>query len=560
MATHATTYTGILSSAASSISIGYAIVPNTDGQFVVATTANRASYGRSRGVAITAASGVNAAFEFRVAGILSAADSGVGTGTAGDWVRVKADGSLERTATVSAGNDVIGRCPHTTGDVQIMPGVWDNNNTGASAFTAPTGTGFMTTTSGAMDAASLAFPLTVPKGGTGASSLPAGLIQGNGTGALTSITTSAAVAALISDKTGTGAMVFANTPSLVTPVIGAATGTSAALSSFVSIGASPASSGALRLSDENIVRVGASNRRAFYFTGTLLNIGGDSGFADTVIDATTSHTLAVGGTTKVWITSAGLRLADSAGGQYLTIAVPDLAADRTLNVPTLTGPETIAVLDLAQTLTNKTVSGPSFTASSFLAVGAGTLASAGDMRTPTGARTLIAGRNSADTADITYVGKDVADVLYLGTDSLFTASKQAVGINAYTTTGGSIALGIGATTYLYLTGGDIECWAPIAGSNTASLPFRFKRASVTITGNTTLTAAQYECPFIDLDGSPAGAFDVVCPDTAGATFNFKNNSGQTATIKKSGGTGFTIANGATAWAHHDGTDYESRTT
>jgi len=43
-------------------------------------------------------------------------------------------------------------------------------------------------------------------------------------------TTSAELAATISDETGTGALVFANTPTLVTPAIGAATGTSLVLS------------------------------------------------------------------------------------------------------------------------------------------------------------------------------------------------------------------------------------------------------------------------------------------------------------------------------------------
>jgi hypothetical protein len=50
------------------------------------------------------------------------------------------------------------------------------------------------------------------------------------TGVVTALTTSAGIAANISDETGTGALVFANTPTLVTPVLGAATGTSVVLS------------------------------------------------------------------------------------------------------------------------------------------------------------------------------------------------------------------------------------------------------------------------------------------------------------------------------------------
>ena len=55
--------------------------------------------------------------------------------------------------------------------------------------------------------------LTVASGGTGASTL-SGLLLGNGTSAITGITTSAAVAAAISDETGSGSLVFATSPAL----------------------------------------------------------------------------------------------------------------------------------------------------------------------------------------------------------------------------------------------------------------------------------------------------------------------------------------------------------
>jgi hypothetical protein len=128
VATHSTVWSGVMSTAVSAIAVAYAVVRDTDGKYRVATTANRASYGRSRGIAITAASTANPAFEYQVAGVLSEAVSGIGTGAAGDWVRVTAAGALERTATVSSGDDVIGRCPTTTAEVQVNPGVWDSDN------------------------------------------------------------------------------------------------------------------------------------------------------------------------------------------------------------------------------------------------------------------------------------------------------------------------------------------------------------------------------------------------------------------------------------------------
>lgn len=62
--------------------------------------------------------------------------------------------------------------------------------------------------------------LPVANGGTGITSLGAGVATFLGT------PSSANLAAAVTDETGSGALVFANTPTLVTPVIGAATGTS----------------------------------------------------------------------------------------------------------------------------------------------------------------------------------------------------------------------------------------------------------------------------------------------------------------------------------------------
>jgi hypothetical protein len=66
--------------------------------------------------------------------------------------------------------------------------------------------------------------LPVANGGTGITSLGAGIADFLGT------PSSANLLAAVTDETGTGALVFANTPTLVTPVIGAATGTSLGLS------------------------------------------------------------------------------------------------------------------------------------------------------------------------------------------------------------------------------------------------------------------------------------------------------------------------------------------
>lgn len=118
MATHSTVWTGILSNAATAVAVNYAVVKNSSDQFVVATSANRASYGRANGVAITAASTTNPAFEYQVAGVLYGV---VGTGSA-SWVRVSSTGTLERFTPASAGTDDIIGYANANGDVQLCPG------------------------------------------------------------------------------------------------------------------------------------------------------------------------------------------------------------------------------------------------------------------------------------------------------------------------------------------------------------------------------------------------------------------------------------------------------
>jgi hypothetical protein len=492
MATHATTWFGVLSEAAGTLSVGYAVVENDDGQFVVATSANRTLYGRSWGVAITAADSSVPSFEYQVAGVLHADVTGIASGTEGDWVIVNASGQLERDATPDAGEDVIGRCLNDEGDIQIMPGTWDSSNVvggggGGVTFAgdlsgnstsqtvekvkgttittaggalavgavlrttavgtadwgavnladtdavtgtlptanqaaqsmggdcsgttaactvakvngttittaggalavgavlrttaagtadwgavnladtdavtgslpignlgAPTGTGLATVTSGAWDAAS--------------SSVAAGFLTWAAT------PSSANLASLVTDETGTGALFFAGGN------FGAATGTSAAVSSFWSTGASPATTGAGRMSNNTYIyaldSTGLVDIRLIGLTNTnTVVVGGINADINMVTNA--GHTLTFGGdshgfysasTSSLWaqITSSALtlqtgvllKLADSTGGQFYTFSPSNLAADRTITLPLLTGNDTMVTEAHAATLTNKTLTSP----------------------------------------------------------------------------------------------------------------------------------------------------------------------------------------------------------
>lgn len=157
MATHSTVWTGILSTASSSMSVGYAVVKNGD-VYLPATSANRTSYGRATGIAITAADSTNRAFEIQVAGVVPNSITGLGTGSA-TWVIVSSTGTLERDDTPDSGEDIVGKCL-ATGDLVLSPGVWDSTNYTTAAGTVPTGTGFRHVTSGTEDGAAAKVDLT----------------------------------------------------------------------------------------------------------------------------------------------------------------------------------------------------------------------------------------------------------------------------------------------------------------------------------------------------------------------------------------------------------------
>jgi hypothetical protein len=215
-----------LSGATGPVVAGYALVSNGT-RYVVATSANRASYGRAEGVAITSGDNDDTQIEIQSAGTIPNSITGLGAGTA-TWVIVGATGALERDASPDSGDDVIGKC-NARGDLFVAPGVWDETNTiGGSAYTAPTGTGFARITSGSQDAAASAVNLA-----GGATHVTGTLPIGNG---------------------GTGATSFTADQVVVGHATALTTATNVkAGSGYVSIGATPATTGGLRLANNTFV-------------------------------------------------------------------------------------------------------------------------------------------------------------------------------------------------------------------------------------------------------------------------------------------------------------------
>lgn len=168
-----------VSGTAATGSVADVLLPDaTTGLYVKATTANRGTR-RSTGLALTSYA-ANGAVDIQQFGQVDATTAGLGAGTA-SWVRVSTTGQLERV-TPSGSDDIVGWV-ETDGTFRACFGFLTPVlvNGGGSGYTPPTGTGFVTVSSGATDAASLSFPLAVNKGGTGVASLtlPAsGLVVG----------------------------------------------------------------------------------------------------------------------------------------------------------------------------------------------------------------------------------------------------------------------------------------------------------------------------------------------------------------------------------------------
>lgn len=125
--------------AATAASVGMAMVKNADNVWVPATAANRASFGRTGGIARTAYSGTTVgAIQIQHDGLLPRELSGLGDGLA-SWVRVSATATLER-CTPAGADDLVGTC-NAYGDVRLTVGVWDSANyAGGGSITLPLST------------------------------------------------------------------------------------------------------------------------------------------------------------------------------------------------------------------------------------------------------------------------------------------------------------------------------------------------------------------------------------------------------------------------------------
>lgn len=183
---------GPVSAAAGTITAGYAVVWTSSG-FVVATTANRTTYGRPDGLAVSSG---DTSTPIRVVhvGPVTATETGLSTGTAVS-VCVDSNGLLTRVTTPTSSDEVVGQAK-TDGSANVAFGVLSHrvfvdsggvgggspagssgdiqiNSAGSfGALTPASGIStWLATPSGANLASALTSALPVSKGGTGLTSL-----------------------------------------------------------------------------------------------------------------------------------------------------------------------------------------------------------------------------------------------------------------------------------------------------------------------------------------------------------------------------------------------------
>jgi hypothetical protein len=141
------------------------------------------------------------------------------------------------------------------------------------------------------------------------------------------------------------------------------------------------------------------------------------------------------------------------------------------------------------------------------------------------------------------------------------------GNQAAQTMGGDVTGTTASNTVVSITGsgGIVSVAASVGGSTTASAPFHFNYAVITLTSDAdyTLTAANYVNPILQISSSVSltATRNIIGPSTTGARFSIFNNTtgGQSIIFKASTGTGVTIPNGVRAVVHFNGTNYVAET-
>lgn len=173
-------------------------------------------------------------------------------------------------------------------------------------------------------------------------------------------------------------------------------------------------------------------------------------------------------------------------------------------------------------------------------------ATGGDLNLANGATVNF--RNAANSVDYGAMTVDSAGNLLMG-DAV---NVGAMYMRSYS--GGGFIVRHGATDVISTLAGKVGVNVPLGADASYNATFKWARATVSMTGNTTATAAQYSCR--NLRVTSTGTFDLVLPLADQTEYRIKNTSAFVVTAKVSGQTGVAIPAGATRTIVCTATDYE----
>jgi hypothetical protein len=323
--------------------------------------------------------------------------------------------------------------------------------------------------------------LTVPNGGTGASSFTSGsFLVGAGAGALTD---TGAALSISGSTVSANVLINWGNPA----------------NSFPSSGYNRVFEG---IGDWLVAKEGVTNATALNLTSGLLTIGSNDAGAqryptvnvrgDVVELFASSGGVNCG---RIKLNSSGIHFGDqgATGQHYLTLGMPDLAADRTLNVPLITGTDTISVLGLAQTYS----AAKTFSAIATFSAG-----------TKHANNQIAYWRNAADSADLAGLQINSSNDLILGSPT------NPGNVYAFAGTGGTFATR--ATTHAL-------------DSADGSVRFLTTTASA-ITANVAIVEKESAMGALAIDWSLGNSFTKTLA-SGGNTITFSNDTnGETITV------------------------------
>lgn len=179
----------------------------------------------------------------------------------------------------------------------------------------------------------------------------------------------------------------------------------------------------------------------------------------------------------------------------------------------------------------------------------GSVSTTGTLRMLGGSQTHMLARNNAGSGNVPILAQNTSNEILFGTDAAF--SSQAAALRMYAT---DVYLGVGSTNHIQCTSGATKLAQPIGGLADA---LKLRKASIVFSGSdVTLSSAQSENPILVVSGS-GGTMNIIAPASNSAVYIVDCLAGIGVGIQKSGGTPVNCPSSKITTVYFNGTDYKA---